>query len=150
LAAAAFFSLAIVLGLNAGHAQQPQDDGPAERAGEQIDKAGQNLKKKLQQAGDSIRNQFEQARRSVHSMSIESRVYGRLHWDKALQGSTLNLEMKNGIVTLQGSVPNSEAKLKAVELARDTVGITQVIDQLAIQPPPQSTPASSTGKTSNR
>ena len=35
---------------------------------------------------------------------------------------------------------DARAKAKAVELAADTVGISRVIDQLTIQPPPQTTP----------
>jgi hypothetical protein len=31
-----------------------------------------------------------------------------------------------------GSVPDARARAKAVELTRDTVGVTQVIDQLTV------------------
>ena len=80
-------------------------------------------------------------------MGVASRVYGRLHWDKALETSTLDLEVNNGVATLRGEVPERKAKARAVELARETVGITQVIDQLAIQPPSQTAPATSTDST---
>lgn len=68
-------------------------------------------------------------------MGVESRVYGRLHWDKALNEATIELTATEaGVVTLNGSVDSPKAKARAVELAKDTVGVTEVVDRLAVQP----------------
>ena len=133
--------------LGVGISRARQDQGPAEKAGEKLDQAGQSIRRGLENARDTLREQFAKVRGSVHSMGVASRVYGRLHWDKALNTSTLELEVVNGVVTLRGEVPSAKAKARAVELARETVGITQVIDQLAIQPPSQTAPATSTDST---
>jgi osmotically-inducible protein OsmY len=130
--AVSLLSVTAGIGLSTGRAQQ--DSGTGKSAGQRFDEAGRSIKKGLEDVGDSIRNQFVKARQSVHDMGVVSRVYGRLHWDKALTSSTLNLEVNNGVVTLHGSVPSAKAKVKAVDLAADTVGITKVIDQLSIQP----------------
>jgi osmotically-inducible protein OsmY len=136
----------LVVAIGAGLSRARQDQGPAEKAGGKLDQAGQSIRKGLEEARDTIREQFAKARNSVHSMGIASRVYGRIHWDKALNTSTLDLEVNNGVVTLRGEVPNARAKARAVELARETVGITQVVDELAI-PAPSISPATSTGPT---
>jgi hypothetical protein len=135
--AGTLLTLTAVLGVGAGAAWQEQ--GAGQRAGSKLDEAGRSIKQGLRDAGDAIRNQFAKARDSVHGMGVESRVYGRLHWDKALNTSTLEMEFNNGVVTLRGSVPSAKAKAKAVDLAQDTVGVAKVIDQLAIQPPPRET-----------
>ena len=63
-------------------------------------------------------------------MEVSARVYGRLHWDKALNGSKVDIEVtEGGHTTLTGVVADAKAKAKAVELTRDTVGVTQVVDQ---------------------
>jgi osmotically-inducible protein OsmY len=136
-------ALTMVVVLGTGISRARQDQGAAQRVGEKLDQAGQSIRKGLEEARDTLRDQFSRARGSVHSMGVASRVYGRLHWDKALTTSTLELEVSNGVVTLRGEVPNARAKARAVELAKETVGITQVIDQLAIQPPQQTTPPTS-------
>ena len=75
-------------------------------------------------------------------MGVESRVYSRLHWDKALNDATIELVMsQNGVITLNGSVASARAKAKAVELAEETMGVTEVIDQLAVRPSAEVTPA---------
>jgi len=68
-------------------------------------------------------------------MGIESRVYGRIHWDKALNDATIELTAtEDGVITLNGTVADSKAKAKAVELTKDTVGVIKVVDQLAVRP----------------
>jgi osmotically-inducible protein OsmY len=66
-------------------------------------------------------------------MGVQGRVYGRLQWDKALQGAKLDIEVKNAnTVVLTGSVPTTEAKAKAQELAEGTVGVSSVVNQLTV------------------
>jgi osmotically-inducible protein OsmY len=65
-------------------------------------------------------------------MGVAARVYGRLHWDKALNSSTLHVKVEEGVATLSGSVPTAEAKAKAVTLAAETVGVSKVVDELTI------------------
>jgi osmotically-inducible protein OsmY len=126
------FSVTAMLGFGMGWAQQ--EPGPGKSAGQKLDEAGRSIKKGFEDVGDTIRNQFVKARQSVHDMGVVSRVYGRLHWDKALTSSNLNVDVKNGVATLRGSVPSAKSKLKAVDLAADTVGIDKVVDELGIQP----------------
>ena len=136
--AAGLLALAGGFGIGVGRAQQ--DQGPAEKTGSKLDEAGRSFKKGLEDARDAVREQFARARGSVHNMDVASRVYGRLHWDKTLTASTLDLDVKGGVATLRGTVPDAKAKAKALELAEDTVGISKVIDQLTIQQPPRTTP----------
>ncbi len=122
-----------------GQAQQPRT---AEKVGERIDDALRDVKQGVQDATQSLRERFAQARASVQSMGIEARIYGRIHWDKALHESMIDLEVdRAGVTTLRGTVADSLAREKAVVLARDTVGVTQVIDQLTITPLPRTTGA---------
>ncbi|WP_406699514.1 BON domain-containing protein [Singulisphaera sp. Ch08] len=104
-----------------------------ERVGEKVDSAVQSLKKGVSSAGDAIRDQYEKARAGVHNMSVAARVYGRLHWDKALVNSKVEIDVqKGGVAVLTGSVEDSVARVKAVQLTQDTVGVTKVIDQLVV------------------
>ena len=107
--------------------------GTVERIGESLDNLGRNVKKGAQTVASDIKAQFSKTRESVHSWGVESRVYGRLHWDQALTESALETHVdRSGVATLSGVVPDAAARAKAVLLARETVGVTKVIDQLSI------------------
>ena len=120
---------------------QAQETG--KRVGEKLDQAGRNLRGGLNKAGQEAKDRFASAKTSVQNMGVESRVYGRIHWDKALNDATIELSTsQNGVITLNGSVANAKAKARALELAQETVGVTEVIDQLGIRPEPIKTPGS--------
>ena len=112
--------------------------------GEGLDEAGKVIKRGLQRSGEAVRESFARTKTSVQNMGIEARIYGRLHWDKDLNGSLIELEVRNaGVAVLKGVVPTAAVKSKAVTLARDTVGVTQVIDQLSVNVPTRVVPGTS-------
>ena len=116
----------------AGRAQEP---GAGQKVGEKVDGAVQDIKSGLRKAGSAAKEQFARARTSVNNMGVESRVYGRIHWDKSLNDALIELSAgEDGVITLDGTVANAKAKVRAVELARETVGVNRVVDQLAIRP----------------
>jgi len=115
-------------------AGQAQEAG--RKVGERLDEAGRHIKGGLERAGTATKEQYGKAKQSVHNMGIESRVYGRIHWDKALNDATIDLSTTaDGVITLSGSVADAKAKARAVELTRETVGVTTVVDALTIRLP---------------
>jgi osmotically-inducible protein OsmY len=103
--------------------------GTATRIGEQIDRG-------LTQVGAELSQAWSEVRKSVEKMGVQGRVYGRLHWDKALEGANLEISVRDGqVVVLSGTVDNAAAKLKAEELTRDTIGVSSVVNELALKAP---------------
>ncbi len=126
-------AVALALGVGwFGGVGRAQQEGAGEKAGEKLDEVGRKIKKGIDKAEQAVREQFHKTRESVHSMGVAARVYGRLHWDKALHNSTLHVKVEEGVATLTGSVPTADAKTKAVTLAAETVGVTKVVDELTI------------------
>jgi hyperosmotically inducible protein len=104
-------------------ANQP---GVGERVGETVDRGLTNI-------GNRLRKTWADFRKSVDELSVQGRVYGRLHWDKAIGSAPIEITVQNeNIVTLSGSVPNEAARHTAVSLANDTVGVRQVVDHLTV------------------
>ncbi len=92
------------------------------------------VKKGVASAEVTVKEKYAAAKASVHNMEVQHRVYARLHWEKALNTSKVEVSMSDkGVATLTGSVADPKAKAKAVELAADTVGVAQVIDELTVQ-----------------
>ena len=101
--------------------------------GQGLNEAGRAMRRGFQSAGQAVSGGFQRTRNSVHNMEVVSRVYSRLHWDKALTGSTVEIEVQaGGVAVLSGAVPSEEAKTKALTLTSETVGVNQVIDQLTV------------------
>ncbi len=124
-----------VAALAIGWAGSGRAQETGKRVGEKLDEAGRSIKGGLNRAGTATKEAFARTRTSVHNMGVESRVYGRIHWDRTLNDALIELTASaDGVITLNGTVADARAKLRAVDLARETVGVTQVVDALAIRP----------------
>jgi len=157
-AAVTMLTLSVGVWSAASRAQQePQQEGVAAKAGEKLDEVGRAIKKGivdaeetvrdglnktgesvrdgLNKTGESVREGFSKTRDTVQGMGLVPRVYGRLHWDKALHSSSLFVKAEGGAVTIRGLVPDEAAKTKAIALVKDTVGVTQVIVQINVVSP---------------
>ena len=51
----------------------------------------------------------------------------------ALKGSDINVDTKDNVVTLKGTVKTEAGRAKAIALAKDTDGVKRVVDQLTIK-----------------
>src|SRR5262249_36025634 len=83
--------------------------GSGKRVGETIDNAIRDIKQSVNDVKQNVREQFSRARESVHAMSVEARVYSRLHWDKDLNKVQFEIEIdRDGVATLKGTVADPE------------------------------------------
>jgi hyperosmotically inducible periplasmic protein len=129
--------------------------GAASQAGEKLDDLGRAIRRSfadaedtvregLNRTGETVREGFTRTRETVQGMGVVSRVYGRLHWDKALHSSQFVVKAEGGTVTIRGTVPDEAAKAKAISLTHDTFGVTHVIVQLRVVAPSIGTTSSKT------
>ena len=106
------------------HAQE----GIAEKLGKRLDRG-------LNKVSEELRQGWAEIRTNVDRLSVQGRVYSRLRWDKATTGAPIDIQVRDeNIIVLSGSVSKETARVKAVELARDTVGVSDVIDELKVVP----------------
>ena len=87
--------------------QDPPQEGVAAKAGETLDEVGRAIKRGivdaeeslrdgLNKTGETVREGFAKTRDSVQGMGLIPRVYGRLHWDKALYSSNCSSRPREG------------------------------------------------------
>ena len=62
------------------------------------------------------------------------KVHSEMVDEDVLSGSNIDVDVKNGVVTLQGTVPSQAARARALEVARKNDGVKNVVDQLKIAP----------------
>jgi len=131
--AALTLSLTLTTG-RASWAQEPKTT--TEKIKDKASSAASSVKRGVTGAGEAIKNKYNQAKEHVVAMEIETRVYARLHWDKALTGTKLDLSApRMGVIVLTGTVADAKARDKAVALTAETVGVTEVVDHLTISAP---------------
>src|SRR5690349_8923010 len=95
-----------------------QAQGVGEKLGEKIDRGVERL-------GSELRQGWADIRRAADRMGVQARVYARLHWDKTIQPASIDIAVTDSsTVVLKGSVPTNAAKVKARQIAEDTVGVS--------------------------
>lgn len=62
------------------------------------------------------------------------KVHSEMVDEDVLNGSNIDVDVKNGVVTLQGTVPSEAARSRALAVAKANDGVKSVVDQLKIAP----------------
>jgi hyperosmotically inducible protein len=62
------------------------------------------------------------------------KVHSEMVDEDLLNGSNIDVDVKNGVVTLQGTVPSEAARARALAVAKANDGVKNVVDQLKIAP----------------
>lgn len=103
-----------------------------ERAGAEIAKLDgvKDVENELQVVPDVAANQQERA-----DDAVLSAVKERLSETPELEGSDIDIAVKNSVVRLTGTVDSQEDRLRALTLARGTSGVDSVIDDLQLSRP---------------
>lgn len=65
---------------------------------------------------------------------VTGRVKTKFVDEDLLKGSDIHVDTDNHIVTLSGTVPTAAGRARAVQLAKDVDGVSQVVDKLTIGP----------------
>ena len=64
--------------------------------------------------------------------ALSAKVESQFSSDTQVKGAAIEVTAKNGVVLLQGTVPTTAAKQRALTLTRGTDGVTQVVDRILV------------------
>jgi hyperosmotically inducible protein len=70
---------------------------------------------------------------------ITTAVKSKLVADDMVKAYKIDVDTKDAVVTLTGTVESADVKTRAVEIARATQGVNSVVDQISVSPPPVAT-----------
>jgi hyperosmotically inducible protein len=82
---------------------------------------------------DRIKNGLNKTGEKITDAWITTKVKWFFVGEDALKDSDINVDTKDGVVTLKGTVKSSAGKARAEALARNTDGVKRVVDQLTIK-----------------
>lgn len=120
-----FIALSLVtLALSASTASA--QDGVLSRTGRALDNAGRGIR-------NAVETEVERGQIDANDREVLNRVTRRLEWDKPMAGSTIQVQVQpGGIIYLRGSVRSHGHKQRAAALVESTVGVSSVVDELAV------------------
>jgi osmotically-inducible protein OsmY len=75
---------------------------------------------------------LNKAGQAITDAWITTKVKWFMTGDDLLKGSDINVDTTNKVVTLKGTVKTQAGRARALALAKDTDGVTRVVDQLKI------------------
>ena len=70
---------------------------------------------------------------------ITTAVKGKLVSDDLVKAREINVDTKDRVVTLTGQVQSQAEESRALQIARNTDGVRDVIDQISVAPPQMAT-----------
>jgi osmotically-inducible protein OsmY len=83
---------------------------------------------------DTAESTAETAEARTEDAMVTAAVKSKLLADGTVNGMEIDVDTDSGVVTLTGTVETPAAKEKAMELARNTEGVTRVEDHLEVSP----------------
>jgi osmotically-inducible protein OsmY len=81
---------------------------------------------------DRIKNGMTKTGEKISDAWITTKVKWFFVGEDSLKGSDIDVDTKDNVVTLKGTVKSQAGRVKAVDLAKNTDGVKRVVDQLSI------------------
>lgn len=99
----------------------------ADNAKEEADRAAETAGQKLDNAADAVQD-------AADSAGITTKVNAALVGDPELSALKIDVDTKDGAVTLSGTAPTQTAKDRATEIAQAVEGVVSVNNLLTVTP----------------
>ena len=105
----------------------------AEKTVEGVQKGVAETAKGVGKAADKTADALDKTGDKLSNASISTRVKSGFGKDPMLKDVSINVDTKDQVVTLRGTVPTAAAKARAEEIATKTEGVLRVVNDLVVQ-----------------
>jgi hyperosmotically inducible protein len=86
-----------------------------------------------EKVGEKVAVGAEKVKDAAESGALTSKIKAKMILDDHIQARRIDISSEGSTVTLSGVVRSADERDRAVAIARDTAGITHVIDRLTIE-----------------
>ena len=86
-----------------------------------------------QKAAQKTAQAAEQTRQAIAEGSLTAKIKAKMALDDFVKARDLNVDTVGSVVTVSGWVHSQAEKDRALQLARETQGVTQVVDKVQIK-----------------
>ena len=105
----------------------------ANQAGKAVDKAADKTAEIADRAGEKAAYAADQTKKALAEGSLTAKIKAKMALDDHVKALDLNVDTRGTVVTVTGTVNTQLEKDRALQLARDTAGVTQVVDQVRVR-----------------
>lgn len=107
---------------------------PVEVGGSTIDadkarRTGAEIASKVAEGASRAGKAFEETK-------LTAKIKSKMALDDTIDASDVNIDTVGTVVTLRGSVANRKTHQRVLQLARETAGVTSVVDKLSVREDP--------------
>jgi hyperosmotically inducible periplasmic protein len=82
--------------------------------------------------GEKVAVGANEAQRAVANGAMTAKIKSKMALDDGVDAAGIDIDTNGTIVTLSGRVSNQAEKERAVRLARETEGVTSVVDKIVV------------------
>jgi hyperosmotically inducible periplasmic protein len=83
--------------------------------------------------GETVGKGVAQAQRALNDGSLTAKIKSKMALDDTIRAAAIDVDTAGGAVTLSGTVRSEAERARAIQLARETEGVTSVSDRLVIR-----------------
>jgi len=76
------------------------------------------------------------AGKALEESKLTAKIKSKMALDDTIDASDINVDTVGTVVTLQGTIANRKAHQRVLQLARETAGVTSVVDKLNVREGP--------------
>ncbi|MBI2393081.1 MAG: BON domain-containing protein [Deltaproteobacteria bacterium] len=84
-------------------------------------------------AAHGTKEAAEKAATATNDIAITAAIEGKLADDELVHARDIDVDTAQGVVYLRGTQPSEDAKRRAEQVARDTDGVRQVVNELTVR-----------------
>jgi hypothetical protein len=84
------------------------------------------------QVGDKVATGVNAAQQQLADAALTAKIKSKMALDDSIEARRIDVDTNGTVVTLSGTVRSAQEKAKALQLARDTAGVTSVVDRLSV------------------
>jgi hypothetical protein len=83
--------------------------------------------------GETVAVGANKAERALSAASLTAKIKSKMTLDDTVDAASINVDTDGTVVTLHGTVKSNAERQRAVQLARETEGVTRVVDRLRVE-----------------
>jgi len=85
------------------------------------------------EAGAAVAKGADEAQRAVVNGALTAKINAKMALDDRVKAANIDVDTTGSVVTLTGRVSSDDERRRALQLARETDGVTSVVDHLAVR-----------------
>lgn len=82
--------------------------------------------------GGKVAEGASEAQRAMSNASLTTKIKAKMALDDRIEAAAIDIDTDGSVVTLTGRVRSEAERTRALQLARETDGVTQVVDRLVV------------------